>query len=149
MASNVLAEKTHIEGFFQPDLNFEMILDFEALINHHTCFNNLIPYLYYHYNESPLNNIIKITDFLLANIKNEIGKEYRLEFRNNFALIKNDEGACFLYRNHLNEKNYLDFIKKIRFLILSYDKFDIKEKGDLCKLERFFMKRYLNKINSE
>ncbi|MBY9006751.1 MAG: hypothetical protein KGD63_08340 [Candidatus Lokiarchaeota archaeon] len=151
MASNVIIEKTYNERFFQHDLKLEIKLSSEALENHQIPskhFTELIPYLYYYFNECPIDNITKITNILLRRIKKEFRKVYTLEFKDNFVVIKNDNGDSYIYKNnYLEEEDYLEFMRKIRHLIISCDDLNIREKGELCRLERYFMKKYLEKIN--
>ena len=151
MASNVIIEKTHIERFFQPDLDFKSSLSSGILDIHQDqseFISELIPYLYYHYNESPLDNIAKITNILLSNIKEEIKEKFYIEFGESCAKIKDLNGNSLIYRNsYLRNEDYLEFLRKIRILINSCNDLNIEEKGELCKLERYFMKKYLQRIN--
>ena len=151
MASSVIIDKQHIESFFQPDLNFESLISSEKLKFHKDQSNfvsELITFLYYHYNESPIENIEKIINILNNNSKKEFKKNYCLEFGNNFAKIKDIDGNLLNYKcNPLNNEDYLKFLHKIRTLIISCKELNIEEKGELCKLERYFMKKYLKKIS--
>ncbi len=150
MASNVITEKTYIERFFQPNLNFNSPISSENikyLFNQSNFASDLIPFLYYHYNESPIENIEKIIKILSNNSEKDFKNKFGLEFGNNYIKVRDIYNNSYIYRfNPIIDEDYLKFLHRIRTIIISYNELKLEEKGELCRLERFFMKKYLEKI---
>ncbi len=152
MASNVYVKKTHFEKFFQKDLD-SLPIQSDELSFHENKFNfisQLISLLHTHSVENPLEDLHDIVNILLRIPNKEFENDFFTQFAPVFTEIDNVNTKLIMYNQiEYSIDEYLKFLRIIRVFILKCHDFNIYEKGDLCKLERFLMKIYLKKINSK
>ncbi|TXT60708.1 MAG: hypothetical protein BAJALOKI1v1_1230012 [Promethearchaeota archaeon] len=151
MASNVYVKKAHIEQFFQTDLdNLPLHSDEHNFHeNKYNFISELLSLLYTHSVDDPLKDLHNIVNVLLQ-VPNK-------QFENKFfsiyqrAFPEKEKFSLSQLKNKTHEysiDDYLKFLRAIRVFIITCKEFNIEQKADLCRLERFFMKNYLKRMNS-
>jgi len=152
MASNVSINKTHFEKFFQKDLD-SLPINSDELTFHENKFNfisQLLSLLHTYSDESPLEDLHNIVKILLKVPNKQFEKDFFAQFTPLFTEIDNMTTKLILYNKiEYSINDYLKFLRIIRVFLLKCQDFNLYEKGDLCKLERFLMKIYLKKMNSK
>jgi len=152
MASNVYIERTHIERFFQRDLD-RFSISSEELNFHEQKFNFISELLCFLYSQIR-SNIIDDVENLIKILIDIPNKKFEKNVFNNYNSSIEEIGD-FQVTFSLEQKrtyeieDYLRMLNKVRELTTSCTDLSLNEKANLCKLERCFMKNYLKKINQK
>jgi len=138
MASNVY--KTHIEQFFEGDLDFKKVEEKESCT----------------LSSTKSDFILKLIKIFKSISLSESEKNQLLEFINFLEAIpsQNFDSEKFILNHEENRKSNskiscLNSLKAVRHLILNLNYLTKNEKADCCKIERGLMKIYLNQILSK
>jgi hypothetical protein len=152
MASNVYVKKTQFEKFFQKDLD-NLPINSDELTFHENKFNfisHLLTLLHTNSDENPLEDLLNIVNILLKIPNKQFEEDFFTQFTPILTEIDNMSTKLIMYnKTEYSSNQYLKFLRVIRVFILKCPDFNIYEKGDLCKLERFLMKICLKQMNSK
>ncbi|MBD3213868.1 MAG: hypothetical protein GF311_14760 [Candidatus Lokiarchaeota archaeon] len=152
MASNVYIERTHIEKFFQRDLD-RFSISSEELNFHEQKFNfisELLSFLYSQISKNIIQDIENLINILVDIPNKKFEKNIFSEFNSSLAKVGDFEVTFTLDKQAIySVEDYLRMLNKVRELTTSCSELSLHEKAELCKLERCFMKNYLKEVNQK
>lgn len=152
MASNVYIERTHIERFFQQDLD-RFSISSEELNYHEQKFNfisELLSFLYSHVRSQVIEDVENLINILIDIPNKKFEKNIFNNYTSSLAEVGDFEVSFPLkQQKNYNINDYLRMLNKVRELTNSCSELSLAEKAELCKLERCFMKNYLIKVSQK